>query len=195
MTPEEKEKREAQIAEAAHQLLREKGYGGMSMLAVARGAKASNETLYRWYGDKAGLFAMLIARNVAATSARLEQLEARRDEVALIGLGEVMLELLLSPAAIGLNRAAAADPGNQLGALLAEGGRGKVFPRLVLFFEGLRSAEVIRAPAQEAAGLWLDMLVGDLQARCITGAITPPDAALRHKRAVLAASRALVLCG
>ncbi|GAA4223318.1 AcrR family transcriptional regulator [Sagittula marina] len=195
MTPDEKEAREKQIADAAYDLLKEKGFGGMSMLAVARKAKASNETLYRWYGDKSGLFAMLIARNVDAISDRLDQVTQARDEAALIELGSLLLELLLSPRAIELNRAAAADPKNQLGALLAEGGRGRVFPRVLLFFEGLRAEGLVRQKAQDAASLWLDLLVGDVPLRCVTGALKPPEADARHTRATLAATRVLILCG
>lgn len=193
MTPQEKDARETQIAEAAYALLREKGYGGMSMLAVARKAKASNETLYRWYGDKAGLFRMLITRNVAVVSERLEQVSGERSAQALTELGEVLLELLLSPSAIALNRAAAADASDQLGAVLAEGGRGKVFPRIVRFFNGLSEAGVIRGAPGEVAELWLDLLVGDLQVRCVTGAMPPPGVADRAARAAKAQARVLAL--
>ncbi len=44
-------------------MLDAKGYAGASMLAIARQAKASNETLYNWYGDKNGLFRALVVRN------------------------------------------------------------------------------------------------------------------------------------
>lgn len=191
MTPEEKDGREGQIAEAAYALLREKGYGGMSMLAVAKRAKASNETLYRWYGDKAGLFRMLIERNVASVADRLDAAEHE----GLTRVGEVLLELLLSPGAIALNRAAAADASDQLGAVLAEGGRGKVFPRIVRVFNGLQAEGAIRGAPGEAAEAWLDMLVGDVQVRCVTGAMQPPGAAERKARAARAAARVRMLFG
>ena len=161
--------REAEIAEAAYALLAEKGYGGMSMLAVAKRARASNETLYRWYGDKTGLFEALIARNVARVADHLDgALDGPPD---LVQLGEALLSMLLSPEAIALNRAAAADASDALGAVLGQAGRGRLVPRLVAAFERMGRAD----PHGELA-LWIDVLVGDLQIRCATGAMQPPSA-------------------
>ncbi|MCP4433742.1 MAG: TetR/AcrR family transcriptional regulator, partial [Gammaproteobacteria bacterium] len=47
--------RQYRIEEATYELLAESGYHACSMLSIAKRAKASNETLYRWYGDKVGL--------------------------------------------------------------------------------------------------------------------------------------------
>ena len=57
---EARQRREAAIHAAAYALLAEHGYGGTSMLRVARAARASNETLYRWYGGKDGLFTAMV---------------------------------------------------------------------------------------------------------------------------------------
>lgn len=57
--------RKDQIERAAYEVLKEKGYAGASMLSIARKARASNETVYNWYGDKAGLFKALVQRNAA----------------------------------------------------------------------------------------------------------------------------------
>nr|MEC9418796.1 TetR family transcriptional regulator [Pseudomonadota bacterium] len=54
MRAEARERRKAAIEAAAIELLLDQGYDNLSMLAVAKKAKASNETLYRWYGDKTG---------------------------------------------------------------------------------------------------------------------------------------------
>ena len=74
--------RQDQIEQAAYTVLDAKGYGGASMLAIAKAAKASNETLYNWYGDKTGLFAALVRRNAAEVKALLEaQIAAGGDAV------------------------------------------------------------------------------------------------------------------
>ncbi|EBA09307.1 TetR/AcrR family transcriptional regulator C-terminal domain-containing protein [Sagittula stellata] len=184
MKAENREAREAQIAAAAYALLAEKGAQGMSMLAVAKRAKASNETLYRWYGDKTGLFAMLIARNADRVLTRLDGLTAGDD--GLQRLGEALLEMLLSPEALALNRAAASDVSGQLGSVLAEAGRGAVFPRVAGAFARLVADGRLSGPAEEVATLWIDLLVGDLQVRCVTGALAPPDADTRAARAARA---------
>ena len=55
--------REEEIEAAAYRLLEERGFAGTGMQAIAQAAHASNETLYRWYGDKTGLYRALITRN------------------------------------------------------------------------------------------------------------------------------------
>ncbi len=183
MGPDKREARETQIADAAYAILAEKGFLGLSMLAVAKRAKASNETLYRWYGDKTGLFRALIARNAGLVSARLDEM----DDVGLERLpelGEVLLSMLLSPRAVALNRAAAADASDELGRVLAEAGRGAVFPRLVTHFGAMFG----EARGAEATALWINLLVGDWQIRCATGAMERPDAAALRARATRAAT-------
>lgn len=183
-----KDQREEEIAEAAYAILAEKGFGGMSMLAVAKRAKASNETLYRWYGDKTGLFRALIERNAARVADRLDTSLAADEtaEASLAAIGPVLLEMLLSPRAIALNQAAAAEPGQTLGAVLAEAGRGTVFPRLVALMTRLQAQKPLADPPATAAALWVDLLVGDWQIRCVTGAMSPPDAGRRAERAARA---------
>ena len=60
MRADTRARRQAQIEEVAYRLLQIRGYAATSMLAVAREASASNETLYRWYGDKNGLFTSMV---------------------------------------------------------------------------------------------------------------------------------------
>ena len=55
MKSETRTERQKQIESAAYLVLEKKGFSGASMLAIAKQAKASNETLYRWYKDKNGL--------------------------------------------------------------------------------------------------------------------------------------------
>lgn len=130
MRDDAKRARQAEIAEAAYALVGEKGFGGTSMLAVAKRAKASNETLYRWYGDKIGLFTALIEDNAAGVQDLLEDaLSKGSDPIeTLAALGPRLFELLTSDRAIALNRAAAADGTGELGAALTRAGREKVMP-------------------------------------------------------------------
>ncbi|WP_420324657.1 TetR/AcrR family transcriptional regulator [Mameliella sp.] len=192
MRPENKADREAQIAEAAYAILAEKGFAGLSMLAVAKRARASNETLYRWYGDKTGLFRSLILRNTAQVTERLDALhDAGPGREVLQEMGAALLDMLLSERAVALNRAAAADASDTLGAVLAEAGRGTVFPRLVAVFGRLSAAGEVAGPPEEVTALWIDLLVGDWQLRCVTGAMPPPDEAARAARVRRAADGVL----
>lgn len=73
MRDEIKMLRQESIERAAYAVLDAKGFVGTSMLAVAQAARASNETLYGWYGDKTGLFRALVRRNTAELKALLEE--------------------------------------------------------------------------------------------------------------------------
>ncbi len=47
-----REDRQDAIAAAAYRLLEQHGFAATTMQAIAREARASMETFYRWYGDK-----------------------------------------------------------------------------------------------------------------------------------------------
>lgn len=170
--------RRAQIEDAAYLMLGEKGYGGTSMQAIARAVKASNETLYNWYGDKKGLMAALIARNTDVVRAALTVPEA--DPLAqLADIGPVLLGMVLGPRAVALNRAAAADPSGDLGRALSAGGRDTVGPIL----QDIIARSPLRGDPHQLTQLYLTLLIGDLQIRRVTGAMAAPDAAFCEDRA------------
>lgn len=164
-----KRQREVAIFAAAYAQLAEHGYGGASMLRIAKAAKASNETLYRWYGDKDGLFTAMVRDNAAQTRALLcEALEEKGEAwAALEAVAPIFLGMILGDRAILLNRAAAADASGALGAAIATGGRGEVMPLLVQLMARVcvGSGNV----AEQAAEWFLGLLLGDLQIRRVIG--------------------------
>lgn len=196
MREETRAARQAQIEQAAYEVLEEKGYAATSMLAIAKRARASNETLYNWYGDKTGLFRALVVRNAEVVR---QMLEAALAEDApplstLEALGPGLLALLTSSRAVQLNRAAAADPTGELGALLSEQGRETVAPLIGAVLERARAGGFVDyETTEEAVGLYLDLLVGDLQIRRAIGRAPPPDEAAIAERARRALERFLLL--
>lgn len=173
-----KQDRMMQIETAAYALLAEKGYAGTSMLSVARAAKASNETLYRWYGDKQGLFAAMVASNASQSRETLEQaLTSKRDPMAsLHALAPVLLGMLTGVRAIALNRAAASDASGVLGAALATHGRNVIAPLIhQVITAAIRSGQITAPTAQVATDWFLSLLIGDMQIRRAIGAMPPPD--------------------
>ncbi len=168
MRQDAKAERQAEIEETAFRLLLEKGYGPTSMLAVAKAAKASNETLYHWYGDKTGLFRAMVERNAAATRKALET--ALREEAdplaALESAAPILLGMLLGERSVALNRAAAADPGGELGAALAAGGRGAIKPLIEAALErAMAEGRLAASSPAEAADWFFGLLIGDRQIR------------------------------
>ncbi|UWQ17837.1 TetR/AcrR family transcriptional regulator [Jannaschia sp. M317] len=182
--------REAQIEQAAYEVIEAKGYAGTSMLAVARRARASNETLYNWYGDKQGLFRALVQRNAQEVTDHLAQAIAGSEDPAdaiLVDVGALLLGLVAGQRAVALNRAAAADPTGALGALIAQGGRDTVAPMLGrLIAQVLRRSGPAQVDAAAATALFLDLLIGDLQIRRVIGQADMPDADTRRARAIRA---------
>lgn len=176
MRVEAREQRKQAIEAAAIELLIDAGYDGLSMLAVAKRARASNETLYRWYTDKTGLFTALVARNALMIRDHLEASAAGSPSPvrALQRFGPHLLTVLSGPAAIALNRAAAADPTGHLGAALAAAGRDAVLPVLRPLVEAAQAKGFLAAYAlEEAIELYLSLLIGDLQIRLVTRAHPP----------------------
>lgn len=189
MRGERKASRQRAIEQAAYLVLEEKGYAGTSMLAIARKARASNETLYNWYGDKQGLFSALVVRNAAEVRGLLESgIAEQRDPLKTLGLlGPRLLELLTGPRAVALNRAAAADPTRELGATISQAGRETIAPLIGQVLEDARAGgQLAFESTTEAIDLYLSLLIGDLQVRRIIGREPQPTPEACEKRANLA---------
>lgn len=186
--------RTERIEAAALNLLLTKGYAATSMLAVAKAAKTSNQTMYRSYANKQALFAALVTRNanrVAATINKLQQNEPDTKKL-FAALGIALLQMLLSDEAIVLNRAAVGDvmDTHKLGAELAQNGRNVIAPKLQEICACYLLAETKKTPnskiTQDFTATYIDVLVGDLQIRRATGAIPKLTSAQIEARATRA---------
>jgi AcrR family transcriptional regulator len=187
------DRRRTAIEDAAFALLIEKGYKATSMLEVARRAGASNETLYKWYGNKQGLFAALVEANARLVAELLRQHLAGVDAdplETLRAVGPLLLDLVTGERAIALNRAAVGDVHDTatLGKALAESGRDKVMPLLAeLFGQARANGALVFDDPRAVAETYIALLIGDLQIRRATGAIGPlndEDIRARSERAV-----------
>lgn len=196
MKDENRSERHRQIETAAYQMLEEKGFAGASMLSIARKAKASNETLYRWYGDKIGLFSALVERNAKDVKQSLEgHLEGEVNPMAsLTTIAPELLAVLVSPRAIALNRAAAADASGVLGATITSSGRALIAPLIAATLDRAREGGSLKfTDTEDAVSLFLDLLVGDLQIRRAIGQLPPLSPTAIKKRATSAVARFEVL--
>ncbi len=184
-----KAQRRQNIENAAYEILCEKGYAGASMLAIAKRARASNETMYRWYGDKRGLFAELVRENSRVVTGMLGDLSKPDSAAANIikAVGPRLLELLVSERAVILNRAAASDTSGMLGNVIGECGRDTVMPMIVdVFDRGIAQGWLKAGDPRSAAETYLSLLVGDWQVRRVIGTlsdITDTDITARADRA------------
>ncbi|MBO6916957.1 MAG: TetR/AcrR family transcriptional regulator [Rhizobiaceae bacterium] len=178
------------IEEAAYALIDEKGYDNISMLAIAKRAKASNETLYRWYGDKKGLFQAMVIRNADDVYASLvKDLEAHRDPMQILeDISLKLVRLLTSDRAIALNRAAAADASGELGKALSEVGRDRVLPLISKVLGQIKDQGTFGALSlDDVTRLYMNLLIGDLQIRRAIGvipALSDDELKLRTRQAL-----------
>ncbi|WP_137390976.1 TetR/AcrR family transcriptional regulator [Rhodoligotrophos defluvii] len=197
MREENRAERHRQIEEAAYKVLQKRGYGGTSMLAIAKEAKASNETLYRWYRDKRGLFKTMVESNAKATTATLEfAISDGADPLkTLEAVAPVLLSMLLGERAILLNRAAASDESGELGATIAAAGRERVFPLIEALIErGIRAGTLTAPSARTATEWFLNLLIGDQQIRRAIRALSLPSEREIRERAVTAMVAFRKLC-
>ncbi|MBO6725967.1 MAG: TetR/AcrR family transcriptional regulator [Rhizobiaceae bacterium] len=180
MTPKQAARR-ARIEQAAYEVLGELGYNSASLLAIAKHARASNETLYNWYGNKQGLFRSLVASNAREAAELLERAAADKSDPieVLAKLGPVLLGIVTGERAVMLNRAAAGDVSDTatLGKAIAEAGRETIAPLLRSLLERARDEGSIKCDdIAAAADTYFQLLIGDLQIRRAIGVVGPLSA-------------------
>lgn len=198
MRDDKKQLRRRQIEAAAYDLLVRYGYDGTSMLAVAKAAKASNETMYRWYGDKNGLFKSMVRANAAEVREKLQSSinEGSPPLEVLHQLAPVLLDMLLGDKAIALNRAAAADASGNLGRVIAACGRDEVLPLIKEVLMAAIQQGALRPPAHGDIGsLFMHLLVGDQQMRRAIGVLPAPSEKEVRRQAKQALAQFVQLCG
>lgn len=196
MRNESRELRRREIVEHAFAMLARDGYAAFSMQALAKVSRSSKETLYGWFGGKAGLYKAMVEENAARLV--LPSAEAADGVRELSRFGAELLSMLLGERAVLLNRVAAAEAGGDatLGAFLAEKGRDHVMPKLAAYFQALAKQGVMGiAAAEEPAEIWLSLLAGDLQIRRATGAIGLPTQEEIDARSARAAQLTFQLYG
>lgn len=186
-TPKQIARRE-RVEEAAYAVLKESGYKAASLLAIARRASVSNETLYNWYGNKQGLFRSMVEANAREAKEMLDgALRGGTDPLdTLAALGPILLSLVSSDKAIVLNRAAAGDINDTktLGPAIAEFGRDTIAPLVRDLLQAASRSGLIACDDPAAAtDIYFRLLIGDLQIRRVIGAVAEPAPADIERRA------------
>jgi AcrR family transcriptional regulator len=154
------------------------------MLAIARRAGASKETLYSWFGSREGRFAALIEENAAQSTQRVEA--ALADDVeprtALVGFATGLLRLLTSERAVVLNRAAMGSP--ELARVLLASGRHTLGPLVERYLTRLAERGTLRLDdAADAFRLLYGLVIEDAQIRVLLGEDPPPPAEIEARAA------------
>jgi TetR/AcrR family transcriptional repressor of mexJK operon len=147
-------------------VLLKEGYQKFSMNAVAQSAKASKETLYRHFGDKAGLLHAALTRNAGLIGPLLGEglASTRSTEKRLTRLGLNYLHGCYLPEGLALQRIAYADGERGLGPLFA-----KEITEHAISYIADEFAQLGSPQAREDAELFLGTIQGKLHEKILLG--------------------------
>ncbi|MEP1124202.1 MAG: TetR/AcrR family transcriptional regulator [Ilumatobacter sp.] len=193
---DERDDRRAAVIEAAFAELLERGADGVTMLAIARRAGASKETLYSWFGSRDGLLSAMIVSNADATADRIAtalgggDLHEPRETLAAFGAG--LLRLLTDPRSLALNRAAMTN--SVLAGELLASGRHRVGPLVESYLASIAASGMldVRDPVG-AFETFYGLIIRDTQIRVLLGESAPSAAAIT-RRAATGTDQFLALC-
>jgi len=162
------------IFEAAKRLFLSRGFAETSMEAIAREAGVSKATLYAHYGSREELFTAVIwatgGQFLAGMASGLTG--ARGFEAKIEGLARAVLDLLLAPDVVAMNRIVAAEARRfpELGKLFYQNGPDRLIARLEDLFETAMAEGLLsRSHARDVAKHFIGLIRGDLQLRAMLG--------------------------
>jgi AcrR family transcriptional regulator len=187
--------RQNEVLEQALRLLVEGGEKALTTSGLARAASCSKESLYKWFGDREGLLAAMIAHQAAKVrtferSGERLSAELLREHLELFARD--LLEVLSGDVSLALNRLAigqsgpgAGPNGSKLGKLLVEHGRRQIDRRAMALIDAGKRAGLLRFDNADAAYHTLyGLIVSDLHVRMLLGEPGLKDTARQAERAI-----------
>tara|TARA_R110002051_G_scaffold10079_1_gene38163 strand:- start:652 stop:1320 length:669 start_codon:yes stop_codon:yes gene_type:complete len=185
--------RQNEVLEQALRLLVEGGDRALTTSGLARAANCSKESLYKWFGDRDGLLAAMIAHQaskVRTFERGKERLAAENLRDHLETFARDLLEVLSGDVSLALNRLAigqSSRDGSKLGKLLVEHGRRQIDRRAIALMDAGKRAGLLRFDDADAAYHTLyGLVVSDLHVRMLLGQPGLKDNARQAERAVSA---------
>ncbi len=183
--------RQTAVLEQALRLLVEGGDKALTTSGLARAANCSKESLYKWFGDREGLLAAMIAYQASKvrTSERgKERLNAESLREHLELFSRDLLEVLSGDVSLALNRLAigqSSRDGSKLGRLLVEHGRRQIDRRAMALIDAGKRVGLLRFDDADAAYHTLyGLVVSDLHVRMLLGETGPKDSARQAHKAI-----------
>jgi TetR/AcrR family transcriptional regulator, mexJK operon transcriptional repressor len=183
--------RDQRLIEVATRLFLDRGFDATSLDAVAEAARVSKPTVYARYGDKRGLFAAVLRREIARWLAPLSaaaetQLGSASDisvEQRLVEIGREMLTFTCGPDAVAFSRMMTSQAINfpDIAKLGKEEGWLKAVATTARFFDHLVAQGALDVDDTTiAAEVFLDVVVGHNHRLATFG--TPPEMKAAEKR-------------
>ncbi|UUP16082.1 TetR/AcrR family transcriptional regulator C-terminal domain-containing protein [Nitratireductor thuwali] len=168
--------RQSAVLECALELLVAGGEKALTTAGVARAASCSKESLYKWFGDRDGLLAAMIAYQASKVRAFSDDggtMDAARFRAHLVDFAHDLLQVLAGDVSLALNRLAigqASRDGNRLARLLIERGRRRIDSRACALLEaGMRRGLIRYEDRDEAYHTLYGLIVRDLHVRMLLG--------------------------
>ncbi|WGS17247.1 MULTISPECIES: TetR/AcrR family transcriptional regulator [unclassified Bradyrhizobium] len=184
--------RDQRLIEVATRLFLDRGFDATSIDAVAEAARVSKPTVYAQYGDKRGLFAAVLRREIArwlaplAAAAAEMHVDSASDnsvEQRLTDLGRQLLQLNCGDDAIAFSRILTAQAINfpEIAKLAVDEGWSKAVATTAEFFDHLvGSGALDLEDTTIAAETFLNMVVGHTHRMATFG--IPMDMRTAEKR-------------
>ena len=167
--------RQREVLDAVLALMVEEGTG-FSTARVARRARCSKETLYKWFGDRDGLLTATVqwqASKVRVVPVDRETLDKRTLAIALEKFGRDWLTVLTGDISVALNRLAVSHAGQEkrnLGAIVLENGPIGMARRCEPLLEAGREAGLLDFhDTDQAFRTFFGLVVRDTQIRMLLG--------------------------
>lgn len=190
----------AGLLDVAERLFLERGFAGVQLEELAREARTAKRTIYKQFGDKAGLFRAVVNQLTAELRTQLPQGPASGRDVReeLIDFSARLLDAALSERALAIHRLMAAEA--------------RHFPELAQdFYEAApgRSVAALSEYLGRLDGRWPDLsttarshaeamytlTLGELHRRALLGVDARSDAAQRRALAEQAVNTILTALG
>ncbi|MEM6464659.1 MAG: TetR/AcrR family transcriptional regulator [Pseudomonadota bacterium] len=168
--------RQGAVLEKALGLLVEGGDRALTTARIARAASCSKETLYKWFGDRDGLLAAVIAYQAGKVRAPApgevpDTIKAFQSQ--LVSFAHDLLSVLSGDVSLALNRLAigqASGEDAKLGRLVLDRGRNAIGRRAGQLLEAGRQRGFIQyADRDEAFRTLYGLIVSDLHVRLLLG--------------------------
>jgi AcrR family transcriptional regulator len=171
MTP-----RQHEVLENALELLVSGGEKALTTANIARASNCSKESLYKWFGDRDGLLAAMMAFQGSKVGAAVgQETLASKDafKAYLIKFAHELLSVLSGDISLALNRLAigqASNPDSPLGPLLIENGRGVIETKGISFLNAAKDKSFLDfEDARTAYHVLYGLIVREIHVRLLLG--------------------------